>query len=63
MIECHIGVCEYHICHTDLGEGPFCSLGECAKPTKEIVAMTKQAGGYANDRKTHARYEADTTAQ
>jgi hypothetical protein len=63
MIECHIGVCEHHICHTDLDEGPFCSLGECVKLTKEIVAMMKQAGGYANDRKAHARRKADAAAQ
>ena len=46
MVECHIGACEYHICHTDLGEGPFCSLGKCVKLTKEIVVMMKQSGGY-----------------
>lgn len=42
MIECHVGVCENHICHTDANEGPFCSLDKCEKTSEEIIAMLQE---------------------
>lgn len=39
MIECHVGVCENHICHTDVNEGPFCNLDKCEKTSEEIISM------------------------
>ncbi len=43
MIECHVGRCENHICHTDAGEGPFCALNQCEKTSEEIIEMMKEA--------------------
>lgn len=63
MIECHIGACEYHICHTDdVDDGPFCSLGECVKLAKEIVMMVEQSGGY-DDYQTYARRRSDAATE
>ena len=42
MIECHVGACENHICHTDVNEGPFCNLDKCEKTTEEIVELMKR---------------------
>jgi hypothetical protein len=40
MIECHISVCENHICHTKfVDDGPFCSLDECVKSNEEMIEM------------------------
>lgn len=40
MIECYIGNCEHHICHTSgVAEDPFCSLDECEKSNEEMIDM------------------------
>lgn len=62
MIECHIGICEYHICHTDLDDGPFCSLGECVKTLNQIVQFAEQLG-VNYDRPSNAWREAYPTAE
>ena len=43
MIECHVGVCENQICHTDVNEGPFCNLDKCEKASEGIIEMRKEA--------------------
>jgi hypothetical protein len=43
MIECHIGECENHICHTfGDNEGPFCGLSQCVKSTEEMIEMMQE---------------------
>lgn len=44
VIECHIGICEYHACHTGFDEGPSCSLGECVKSSQELIQFAEQLG-------------------
>ena len=61
MVECHIGVCEYHVCHTDIDDGPFCSLGECVKATNEIIEMGKQIWGDDYGDPSDEGYEARAT--